>query len=159
MIAVTGAAGFIGSNLAHRLADEGRELLLVDHEFSAAKGANFVGLSRFAFSRHDHFLADLSADRVRPDAIFHLGACSSTTETSWDYLFRNNVEYVAFRLLSFLSGSQLHSTRSVTSGLPITIDGVVFAAGTPQYGSPQYTITDSAHGISITVCSALVCCV
>jgi ADP-L-glycero-D-manno-heptose 6-epimerase len=93
MIAVTGAAGFIGSNLAHRLAREGRPLLLVDHELTAAKCRNFAALARFAFSRHDHFLDDLRADRIRPDAIFHLGACSSTTETSWDYLYRNNVEY------------------------------------------------------------------
>jgi ADP-L-glycero-D-manno-heptose 6-epimerase len=93
MIAITGAAGFIGSNLAHTLAAEQHPLLLVDHELTPAKAANLVGLSRFAFSRHDHFLADLLAGRVQPDAIFHLGACSSTTETNWDYLFENNVEY------------------------------------------------------------------
>lgn len=93
MIAITGAAGFIGSNLAHRLAAEGHQLLLVDHELTPAKVANLVGLGRFAFSRHDHFLEDLNARRVEPDAVFHLGACSSTTETNWDYLLRNNVEY------------------------------------------------------------------
>ncbi len=93
MIAITGAAGFIGSNLAHRLATEGHSLLLVDHELTPAKAENFIGLPRFAFSRHDHFLEDLAASRIKPDAIFHLGACSSTTETNWDYLFRNNVEY------------------------------------------------------------------
>ncbi len=93
MIAVTGAAGFIGSNLAHRLAAKGHPLLLVDHDLTAAKAENLAGFPRFAFSRHDHFLEDLAAGRVEPDAIFHLGACSSTTETSWDYLFRNNVEY------------------------------------------------------------------
>ncbi|MBP3960345.1 ADP-glyceromanno-heptose 6-epimerase [Gemmata sp. G18] len=93
MIAVTGAAGFIGSNLAHRLAAEGHAVLLVDHELTPAKAENFIGLPRFAFSRHDHFLDDLAAGRIEPDAIFHLGACSSTTETNWDYLFRNNVEY------------------------------------------------------------------
>jgi ADP-L-glycero-D-manno-heptose 6-epimerase len=93
MIAVTGAAGFIGSNLAHALAAEGHSLLLVDHDITAAKAANLVGLSRFAFSRHDHFLDDLAGGRVRPEVIFHLGACSATTETNWDYLLRNNVEY------------------------------------------------------------------
>jgi ADP-L-glycero-D-manno-heptose 6-epimerase len=93
MIAVTGAAGFIGSNLAHRLAAEGHPLLLVDHDITPAKAANLAGLARFAFSRHDHFLADLTAGRAEPDAIFHLGACSATTETNWDYLRRNNVEY------------------------------------------------------------------
>lgn len=93
MIAVTGAAGFIGSNLAHALAAEGHTLLLVDHEITPAKAANLAGLSRFAFSRHDHFLDDLASGRARPDAIFHLGACSATTETDWNYLLRNNVEY------------------------------------------------------------------
>jgi ADP-L-glycero-D-manno-heptose 6-epimerase len=93
MIAVTGAAGFIGSNLAHRLAAEGHSLLLVDHDITPAKAANLAGLPRFAFSRHDHFLDDLAAERVQPEVIFHLGACSATTETNWDYLQRNNVEY------------------------------------------------------------------
>ena len=43
MIAVTGAAGFIGSNLAHRLAAEGHSLLLVDHDVTPAKAANLAG--------------------------------------------------------------------------------------------------------------------
>ena len=30
---------------------------------------------------------------MKPEAIFHLGACSATTETDWNYLLRNNVEY------------------------------------------------------------------
>src|SRR5262245_18503292 len=93
MIAITGAAGFIGSNLAHTLAAEGHSLLLVDHDITPAKVVNLAGLPRFTFSRHDHFLNDLSAGRISPDVIFHLGACSATTETNWEYLHRNNVEY------------------------------------------------------------------
>ena len=93
MIAVTGAAGFIGSNLAMRLAAEGHSLTLVDHDLTPAKAANLVGLECFRFLRHDHFLARLASGAVRPDAIFHLGACSSTTETDWNYLRENNVEY------------------------------------------------------------------
>jgi ADP-L-glycero-D-manno-heptose 6-epimerase len=93
MIAVTGAAGFIGSNLAHQLDSEGHSLLLVDHDITPAKAANLAGLARFAFSRHDHFLDDLAHKRIRPEAIFHLGACSSTTETDWNYLRSNNIEY------------------------------------------------------------------
>lgn len=93
MIAVTGAAGFIGSNLTHRLAAEGFELLLVDHPLTPAKLHNFAGLTRFRFLEHDAFLHELAAERVCPDAIFHLGACSSTTETDWNYLLQNNVEY------------------------------------------------------------------
>ncbi len=93
MIAVTGAAGFIGSNLAHRLAADGTDLLLVDHELTPPKAANLAGLARFRFLRHDAFLDDLDTGRVEPEVVFHLGACSSTTETDWDYLSRNNVAY------------------------------------------------------------------
>jgi ADP-L-glycero-D-manno-heptose 6-epimerase len=91
MLAVTGAAGFIGSNLAQRLAADAHELVLVDHPLTAAKAANFVGLTHFRFLEHDRFITQL--DRLKPDAIFHLGACSSTTETNWAYLQANNIDY------------------------------------------------------------------
>jgi len=93
MIAITGAAGFIGSNLAHALHSDGAELLLVDHPLTAAKAANFVGLKRFAFVEHGRFLHDLASNAIRPDAIYHLGACSATTELDWEYLKWNNIEY------------------------------------------------------------------
>ena len=93
MIAITGAAGFIGSNLALRLAHEGHELLLVDHPLRAAKVANWVGLTGFRFLDHERFLTALESDDTELDAIFHLGACSSTTETDWNYLRRNNIDY------------------------------------------------------------------
>ena len=93
MIVVTGAAGFIGSNLAFRLAGLGQELWLVDHPFSSVKAANWVGLSRFCFATDALFLGALRSENPRIDAVFHLGACSSTTETNWEYLTRNNIEF------------------------------------------------------------------
>ena len=93
MIVVTGAAGFIGSNLAHRLAAEGAELLLVDHRLTPAKAANLAGIPAFRFVEHDRFLDELRKRADAYEAIFHLGACSSTTETNADYLERNNVGY------------------------------------------------------------------
>lgn len=93
MIAITGAAGFIGSNLAHRLAGEGHELLLVDHPLTAPKVANWVGLDRFRFMDHERFLTALKSEIKELTAIFHLGACSATTEGDWGYLSRNNVGY------------------------------------------------------------------
>lgn len=98
MIVVTGAAGFIGSNLARRLAGEGHALLLVDHPLVEAKRPNLAGLDRFPLLRHDEFLdllrrsgAPEPADGI--EAVFHLGACSRTTEQDWSYLLDNNVRY------------------------------------------------------------------
>lgn len=93
MIAITGAAGFIGSNLAHALVASGNELLLVDHPITAAKAANWVGLERFRFMDHQQFLNAVRREIQSLDAVFHLGACSSTTESDWNYLANNNVGY------------------------------------------------------------------
>lgn len=93
MIAITGAAGFIGSNLAHRLAAEGHELILVDHPPSATKAANLAGLDRFRLVEVRPFLDLLKERTTRFDAIFHLGACSDTRETNWEFLQNNNIHY------------------------------------------------------------------
>lgn len=93
MIAVTGAAGFIGSQLAHRLAGMGCDLLLIDHALTAAKIGNWIGLKQFQFVEHDVFLKLLDRNADSLEAVFHLGACSATTETDWEFLRRNNIEY------------------------------------------------------------------
>lgn len=93
MIVVTGAAGFIGSNLALSLADAGHDLMLVDHPLTEDKAANLAELSRFRFVGHEPFLTMLNRDRPKLDGVFHLGACSATTETDWAYLERNNIGY------------------------------------------------------------------
>jgi ADP-L-glycero-D-manno-heptose 6-epimerase len=93
MIAVTGAAGFIGSNLAHRLAASETPLLLVDHPLSAPKLTHWVGLKEFTFMEHVPFLESLEQGDIQLDTVYHLGACSNTTQTDWQFLLCNNVEY------------------------------------------------------------------
>ncbi len=91
MIAITGAAGFIGSNLAHRLTD--RDLLLVDQHQRPEECENLHGLKKFQYLNHLDFIEKLESDVLKLRAVFHLGANSSTTETNWDYLKTINLEY------------------------------------------------------------------
>ncbi len=95
MLIITGAAGFIASNLARKLAELGhRDLLLVDHPLTAAGAANFAGLPAFQFLEHNALLEELAQGKISGvKGIFHLGACSDTTERNWSYLTSNNIEY------------------------------------------------------------------
>jgi ADP-L-glycero-D-manno-heptose 6-epimerase len=118
MIAITGAAGFIGSNLAHRLQVLGETLLLVDHPLPSSKPGNWAGLSAFQFLGHDRFLIALDQGIISPTAIFHLGACSSTTEQDWNYLTRNNVEYTQqlWRWCTSHQASYIYASSAATYG-------------------------------------------
>lgn len=92
-ILVTGGAGFIGSAVVWNLNRRGISSILVsDFLGRDEKWKNLVAL-RFA----DYLEADELLTRLRSlgplRAIFHLGACSSTTETDASYLIRNNFEF------------------------------------------------------------------
>ena len=96
MIAVTGAAGFIGSCVVWRLNQLGeQDILCVDTHARGDDCANLTPLTYRGYVGHDEFLARLRGGSWRGelDCVLHLGACSSTTEGDWAYLERNNVGY------------------------------------------------------------------
>lgn len=96
MIAVTGAAGFIGSNIVHELNRQGRsDLLVVDVPPTDEGNANLEPLKYQRYLDKDAFLAWISeaGNAATVETVFHLGACSSTTETDAAYLDSNNFGY------------------------------------------------------------------
>ncbi len=92
---VTGGAGLIGSALLRQLNLEGLEdCVVVDRLGTSEKWRHLVPLRFADYLDAEEFYARIVADPGAFGAIatvFHLGACSSTTERDASYLIANNV--------------------------------------------------------------------
>ncbi|MCP5479861.1 MAG: ADP-glyceromanno-heptose 6-epimerase [Spirochaetales bacterium] len=95
MIIVTGAAGLIGSAVARELNRRGAEnLILVDHLGHTEKWRYLRSISYREYFEKQDFLLRLERGQFPGiEAIVHLGANSSTTETDASHLVENNYRY------------------------------------------------------------------
>ncbi len=94
MIVVTGAAGFISSNLISKLNKEGKKnLILVDDFDKEEKKDNFKGKNFKELINRDVFFNWLKINGGLVDFVFHLGARTDTTEFDVSVFDKLNLNY------------------------------------------------------------------
>ena len=94
MIVVTGAAGFIASNVVEALNQCGRrDLVLVDDFSREERRRNYEDKQYHALVNRDAFLDVLVERHESIDCIIHLGARTDTTEFDYSVFQRLNVDY------------------------------------------------------------------
>lgn len=128
MIIVTGAAGFIGSNVIAGLNAEGyRDLVLVDDFSRPDRARNYEGKSYTTLVDRHEFSEWLREHHNRVQIIIHLGARTDTTESDWEVFQELNLNYSKelFRLC-------------VEFGLPL-----IYASSAATYGLGEHGYVDS----------------
>ena len=130
-IIVTGGAGFIGSALIWRLNELGyNDILVVDRMDETDKWKNLAPLKFADYIDADDFLFEIDEFK-QAKTIFHLGACSSTTETDSDMMLRNNYQYTK-ELAVF----------AVKNGVRF-----IYASSAATYGDGSAGMADGAEGL------------
>lgn len=139
MIIVTGGAGFIGSNLVHALNKRGiNDVLVVDDLSDGRKFFNIVDCNIRDYRDKDDFLNEIISGKINAkdiQAIFHQGACSSTTEWDGRMMMQNNYEYTK---------TLLH--YSLQNRIPF-----IYASSAAVYGSNEKFTEDPSNESPLNV--------
>ena len=101
MIVVTGAAGFIGSNIVAALNARGQDdVIAADNPQMFRETGNLRGLRVQAELDKDNLHEWLEQNTASVEAIIHMGACSDTTQNDRAFMMANNFKYTC-RLWNF----------------------------------------------------------
>ena len=134
MIIITGAAGFIGSNLLARLNAEGfSDIVIVDDFSREDKNLNISGKKYSLKIHRDDFHGWLRNNHKLVQFIFHLGARTDTSEMRKDIFDRLNLNY-----------SKELWDICVEFGLPI-----VYASSAATYGMGESGFNDDHSDIPL----------
>jgi ADP-L-glycero-D-manno-heptose 6-epimerase len=134
MFIVTGANGFIGSALVWKLNQLGeRDIIAVD-ALDPVNGPPLLKRLKYErFISAEEFLPWLETSEAKGiKAIFHMGACSSTTEMNEDFLRRVNTEYTRTLFLAAREGEY---------PLIYASSGAVYGGGTEGFDDRRPTST------------------
>ena len=138
MIVVTGAAGFIGSNIVKALNARGIEdIVAVDNLSNAAKVANLADCRIADYLDKQDFIERIRGCRFAKDvtAILHQGACSDTMETDGRYMMENNYRYS----IDLLEWCRAHAVA------------FIYASSASVYGAGRVFKEDPAHEAPLNV--------
>jgi len=132
MIIVTGGAGFIGSNIVRALNQRGENnILVVDDLSDGRKFQNLVDCDIADYLDKGDFLERIKNNEILGDvrALFHEGACSSTTEWDGKMMMNNNYEY-SKKLLHYCNHHKI---------------AFLYASSAATYGAGQIFKEEKAH--------------
>lgn len=109
LIIVTGAYGFIGSNLVKALNERGfNHIIAVDNLTNGVKAMNLVNCEVLDYVDKEEFIESIINGDYdnQVDYIFHQGACSDTTQLDGKYMMHNNYEFSSI-LLDFAQKNEI----------------------------------------------------
>lgn len=127
MYIVTGATGFIGSNLLYAMQQKGYDDIVAVDDFGREnKWRNIAKRGALRFVLPDQLDSFLSAHAAEVKAILHLGAISSTTETDVDKIVVNNFQFTV-SLFEFCT----------SNNIPL-----IYASSAATYGAGEHGFVD-----------------
>ena len=134
MIILTGAAGFIGTNILRKLNEDNiNDIIVVDEINDSSKWKQLNGCKFIDYVNKESIFEYLEKNRDKIGGIIHMGACSSTTEKNFDFLYLNNVVY-SQRLWKFCSRKEIN---------------FVYASSAATYGCGENGFDDTHDSIGL----------
>lgn len=128
MIVITGAAGFIGSNIISGLNERNyRDIILVDDFSNEEKRKNYESKIFSDTVERDEFFPWLRANQEFIQIVIHVGARTDTAEFNWDIFKRLNLEF-----------SKKVWETCVEFGLPL-----IYASSAATYGLGESGYSDA----------------
>ncbi len=140
MILLTGAAGFIGSNVLKALNAQGRDdIICVDDLTDGRKMQNLAG-SKFFYYCDYRDLGKAKTQNIKLSAIIHQGANSDTTETNGRHIMLANYTF---------SVDLFDLARAANCPLIYASSAAIYGPGKPRcIESPEYEHPTTPYAIS-----------